>query len=172
VIVKVPGPATIGLTNVGPVGRLIQLGEWCYGDGYTPYEHAFLVLPNDQLIEAQPGGAVIRPLSDYAGRDVTYVVPGGLADDQRAAVCAEALKYIGVGYSAAEYFALAAHRFHLPVPFLRRYIASSHRMICSQLVDQCYADAGVPLFSDLRWPGYVTPADLGRSLGAPMGALR
>jgi hypothetical protein len=167
VIESSPKPCDIGLTSVvGPVGRLIALGELLNGSGFTTYEHAFLVLPDEQLIEAQPGGAVVRPLADYAGRHVTFVVPGGLADDQRAAVCAAALKYVGVGYSAAEYFAIAAHRFHLPVPFLRQYIGSSRRMICSQLVDQCYADAGVPLFCDLRWSGYVTPADLGRSLGA------
>jgi hypothetical protein len=35
-------------------------------------------------------------------------------------------------------------------------------MICSQLVDQCYQDAGVHLFADGRWPGDVTPADLYR----------
>ncbi len=33
-------------------------------------------------------------------------------------------------------------------------------MICSQLVDQSYQDAGVHLFSDGRWSGYVTPGAL------------
>ena len=33
-------------------------------------------------------------------------------------------------------------------------------MICSQLVDEAYARAGVQLFDDGRLPGDVTPADL------------
>lgn len=161
-----PRPGSIGLTSVvGPVGRLIQLGELLNGDGFSIYEHAFLVLPDDQLIEAQPGGARIAGLDEYAGREVLYLAPDGLSDGQRAAICAAAVRYVGVGYSAAEYFAIAAHRFRLPVPGLRAYIADSHRMICSQLVDQCYADAGVRLFQDGRWPGWVTPADLYWLLG-------
>jgi hypothetical protein len=39
-------------------------------------------------------------------------------------------------------------------------------MICSQLVDFCYAKAGVRLFADNRWEGYVTPADLAGLLHA------
>ena len=33
-------------------------------------------------------------------------------------------------------------------------------MICSQLVDQCYLEAGIHLYDDGRDPGDVTPADL------------
>jgi hypothetical protein len=147
------------------VGRLIRLGQWLDGSGYTPYEHAFLVLPGDRLIEAQPGGAVIRPLSDYDGRHVEYVAPGGMTDGQREAVCAAALKYVGVPYSFLDLAAIAAHRLHLPIPGLKHWVASTRHMICSQLVDQCFADGGLPLFSDLRWPGYVVPADLWREPG-------
>lgn len=160
-IEQTPRPGDIGLTSVrGPVGKLIALGEFLNGSGFTTWEHAFLVLDGDRLIEAQPGGARIEPLAKYDHRDVVYVAPAGLTDGQRVLICAAAEKYEGVGYSAAEYFALAAHRFHVPVPWLRRYIASSHRLICSQLCDQAYADAGVHLFTDGRWPGWVTPADL------------
>jgi hypothetical protein len=34
-------------------------------------------------------------------------------------------------------------------------------MMCSQLADQCRADGGSHLFDDGRWPGYVTPLDIG-----------
>jgi uncharacterized protein YycO len=149
----------------GPVGRLIQLGEYLCGDGFTSFEHAFVVLNGGELIEAQPGGAVIRSLSEYDGRHVVYVTPGGLTNEQREAVCAAALRYVGVPYSFVDYLAIAAHRLHLPVPFLRRYVASTGHQICSQLVDRSYMDAKVPLFSDARWPGFVTPADLSLSMG-------
>jgi uncharacterized protein YycO len=145
---------------VGPVGWLIRFGQWLNGDGFSSFEHAFLVLDGGQLIEAQPGGARIAPLAKYVGRQVLYVAPAGLTGEQRNAVCDAAEQYVGVGYGWLDYLALAAHRFHLPVPGLRRYIASSRRMICSQLADQAYQDAGVQLFADGRWPGYVCPADL------------
>lgn len=72
----------------------------------------------------------------------------------------------GVPYSFLDYAALAARRFHLPVPGLRSFIQTSYHMICSQLVDQAEQDVGVHLFRDGRWPGYVTPQDLGDLIAA------
>lgn len=162
-----PQPGDIGLTSVdGPVGWGIRLGQLLLGDGATPYEHAFLVLNGGELIEAQPGGAVVRPLSEYDGRHVLYVCPPGLVPARRWAICDEARKYAGVPYSFLDFAALAAHRFRFPVPGLRRFVASTQHQICSQLVDQVYQDAGVRLFDDGRWPGYISPADLFHLLGS------
>ncbi|MEU9124014.1 hypothetical protein AB0C96_29820 [Streptomyces sp. NPDC048506] len=157
-----PLPGDIGLTQIsGVTGRLIRFGQWINGDGFADYQHAFLVLPDDRLLEAEPGGARIRPLTDYAADDdVLYVCPAGLTEQQRAGICTAATRYVGVPYSFLDYLAIATHRFRVPVPGLRRYVASTRHMICSQLVDQCYQDAGVHLFADHRWPGYVTPLAL------------
>ncbi|MCK7624993.1 hypothetical protein MUU72_18080 [Streptomyces sp. RS10V-4] len=156
-----PLPGDIGLTQIsGVTGRLIRFGQWINGDGFADYEHAFLVLPGDRLLEAEPGGARIRSLSAYHGSDVLYVCPKGLTEQQRERICAASDRYVGVPYSFLDYLAIATHRFRLPVPGLRRYVASTRHMICSQLVDQCYQDAGVHLFADGRWPGYVTPMAL------------
>ncbi|QHC23103.1 hypothetical protein [Streptomyces sp. GS7] len=161
-----PQPGDIGLTQIsGATGRLIRFGEWINGDGFANYEHAFLVLPDGRLLEAEPGGARIRPLSGYDGAQVLYVCPERLTDQQRTHICTAATRYVGVPYSFLDYAAIATHRFHLPVPGLRRYVASTRHMICSQLVDQCYQDAGVHLFVDGRWPGYVTPMALYDLLG-------
>jgi hypothetical protein len=65
----------------------------------------------------------------------------------------------GVGYSFLDYLALAAHRLRIPAPGLKRRIASSKHLICSQLCDAAYADEGCRLFSGV-WPGYVTPLGL------------
>ena len=36
-------PGTIGLTQIsGDVGRLIRVGQWMCGDGFTDYQHAFI----------------------------------------------------------------------------------------------------------------------------------
>ncbi|OLZ65548.1 hypothetical protein AV521_31300 [Streptomyces sp. IMTB 2501] len=156
-----PRPGDIGLTNInGPIGRLIRLGEWLNGDGFGAYAHAFVVLPNNQLIEADPGGAAIRPLNSYAATATIYVYPDGLTDQQRTAICDAARKYVGVPYGFTDYLALALHRFHIPAPGLRGAIAASRSMICSQLCDKAYQDAGIQLFRDGRWPGFVTPMAL------------
>lgn len=160
-----PLPGSIGLTSIsGAVGLGIRLGQALLGDGFSVFEHAFLVLPGGRLLEAEPGGARIAGLDEYADRTVLYVAPAGLTDEQRAEVCAAALRYVGVPYSFLDYAAIAAHHFRLPIPGLRAYVASTGHQICSQLVDQCYQDAGVHLFQDGRWPGYVCPADLANLL--------
>lgn len=163
-----PLPGDFAVVRMGGHGgRAIRIGQWLNGDGFADFEHAFVCVGNEELVEAQPGGAELRPLSVYTdGRPIRWStgrIP--LTDDQRRAIVAAARGYIGTPYSVADYFALAAHRFHLPVGLLiRAYVADSRHMICSQLVDQCYQDAGVQLFADGRWPGYVTPADLANLL--------
>jgi hypothetical protein len=39
-------------------------------------------------------------------------------------------------------------------------VASAKHLISSQLVDRAQQDAGVQLFADGRWPGFVRPSDL------------
>jgi hypothetical protein len=166
VIDSQPQPGDIGLTNItGPVGWAIRAAQWLNGDGYTPYEHAFVVLPAGLLIEAQPGGAAIRPLTAYDARHVAYVSPP-LTGGQRTLIAETAASLRGTPYSFLDYLAIAAHRLRLPVPGLRRYVAATGHLICSQLADEAYRRAGVHLFADGRWPGYVTPADLWQLLGS------
>jgi len=161
-------PGDIILTQItGKIGKLIEWGQWLNGDGFIDFEHAALYKGNGILIEAEPGGARERPLSEYTGRSI-YWSTGHIAltAAERANIVAAGVKYVqanngrGVPYSFLDYDALAVHRLHIPVPGLKQYIASTGHMICSQLVDQCYADAGVHLFTDNRWPGYVTPGDI------------
>ncbi|MFI9271268.1 hypothetical protein ACIGXM_11225 [Kitasatospora sp. NPDC052896] len=160
-----PQPGDIGLTTItGAVGRAIRVGQWLNRDGFANYEHAFVVLDDETLIEAEPGGAVIRPLTEYQDRHVLYASPE-LTPEQRDRIVRRARRMVGVPYSFLDYAALAAHRFRLPVPGLRRYVAATGHMICSQLADAAYREAGVILFGDGRWPGYVTPADLYDLLG-------
>jgi len=162
-----PMPGDFGLVPLpGAVGKMISLGERLNGDAFSNFDHAFLLLRDNRIIEAEPGGARIMPADEYG--DTVLWSYWTLTDPQRAAIVSEAWKYVGTPYSAADYFALAAKRLHLPAPGLRRYVASSGHMICSQLVDQIYQDAGLQIFDDGRWCGYVTPADLHDALSGPV----
>lgn len=155
-----PEPGDFAVVSAGGLaGRAVAFGEWLNGDGFGTWEHALVYVGGGKIIQAEPGGANEAPLSGHA--HILWssgVIP--LTDPQRKAVCDAARGYVGVPYSALDYAALVAHRLHIPAPGLRGYIGSTGHMICSQLVDQCYADAGVHLFKDGRWPGYVTPAAL------------
>lgn len=163
-----PQPGDFAVTTVrGQVGFLISLGEWLNGSRFGHWDHAFIYVGDGQLVEAEPGGARLAGLDEYADRPLAWSTGHvELTDTQRTAIVAAARGYIGTGYSAADYFAIAAHRFRLPVPWLRRFVASSKHLICSALVDKVYQDAGVQLFRDSRWDGYVTPADLAALIDA------
>ena len=143
----------------GAGGRLIGFAERLNGDAFSQYQHAFVYVGGGQVVEAEPGGARAAPLKGY-GAILWSTGRFQLTADQRRGICMFARQYIGTPYSWLDYAAIGLHRLHVPAPGLRRYIGSTRHQICSQLVDQCYADAGVHLFADGRWPGYVTPADL------------
>lgn len=156
-------PGRIGLVRIhGVPGSLIEFGQWLNGDGFTEWEHAFLDLGDGTVIEAEPGGARIRPLSEYDDTEVYWcdAIYSQVSPAKRQLIADEAKKLVGTPYSAADYFALAAHRLDLPVPGLKGYIQSSRHLICSQLVDLAYQLGGFQIFSDHRWDGYVTPGAL------------
>jgi cell wall-associated NlpC family hydrolase len=158
-----PEPGDFAVVSVGGTpGRLIGLGERLNGAAaFSEYQHAFIYVGNGQVVQAEPAGAAYASVSPHtktlwsSGR-----IP--LTASQRSAISRAARGYVGTPYSALDYLAIALHHWHLPIPHLRGYIASTGHMICSQLVDRCYQDAGVQLFADERWNGYVTPADLAR----------
>lgn len=157
-----PLPGDFGLTQIsGDVGKIIRFGQWLNGDGFEDFEHAFVYIGGGQIIEAEPGGARSRNVSEYAAANVCWSTGHyTLTSAQRSAICLRATQFIGTPYSVLDYFALAAHRLHLPLPWLQAYITSNKHVICSQLVDICYQNGGVQLFKDGRWPGYVTPGSL------------
>jgi hypothetical protein len=153
-----------GLTQIsGAAGLFIRFGQWLIGDGFENYEHAAVAIddPVDgsiHVMEAEPGGARISTYgtNQFAWSDMSLTL------EQKQAISAAAVKYKNVPYSFLDYFAIALHKWHVPVPGLRRYISSTHHMICSQLVVQCYRDAGIELFPHEQWEGYYTPGDLAR----------
>lgn len=165
-----PKPGDFGLVAIsGETGRLIRFGQWLNGNGWGDYQHAVLVLDNNELIEAEPGGARIRPVSEYDGTNVVWS-DWPLTDAERSAIVAAGRSLEGVPYSFLDYLALAAHRLHIPIPGLRKYIAATGDDICSQLVDLGYQLGGQKMFADGRWAGYVTPMALLRALHGPVTA--
>jgi len=160
-------PADWAVTRVnGFAGRFIRVGQWLNGSGFRDWEHACFYAGGDDdlILEAEPGGAKLRPYH-YPADQVLWSCDNPeladvLTDEQRAMAMDVARHYEGIPYSFLDYDAIAAHRLHIPAPGLKHYIADTGHQICSQLTDQCCLDLGWHLFTDGRWPGYVDPEDL------------
>jgi cell wall-associated NlpC family hydrolase len=160
-----PRPGDIGLTRIGGLtGVLVGLGQFIMRDA-SRYTHVFVVLNDNELIEAMPGGAIISPLEKYAGTTkygspVAAYLDIKLTDQQRASIVENARQLEGVPYSFLDYVALALERLGIKWKWLENYVTSTKHMICSQLADEAYKRAGVHLFEDGRLPQKVTPGDL------------
>ena len=136
------------------------------------FNHAWVHIGGGTIVEAEPGGARLGSADDYAD------CPGGtnagepLTDAQRAAIVAAARAMIGRGYSWLDIAALGLRQFGIRSAWLTGRIKRTDRVICSQLVDYAYEQAGVTLFADGRLPQDVTPGDLAeRIVEQPWGAL-
>ena len=164
-------PGMIGLSESGgETGKLIHWAEglytrpykdWLLPDNQPPWEHAFVSIGNGLIVQAEPGGAQVAHASDHPVIYWCTNIYKLAAPGQLSLIEAAAKGYVGTPYSFLDYAALTAHRLAPGLDLgLQEFIASNKHMICSQLADQCYADAHVPIFTDGRWPGYVSPMDL------------
>jgi len=163
-----PQPGDFGLVSIrGFPGLLVRIGQGLSGDGWSDYHHAFLILDNGEVLEAQPGGARIRPLSDYEATNAVYS-DWDLTDEQRAAIVREARPLVGTPYSWLDYLSLALLHFGIRPKWLRRCVADTGHLICSQTIDLVYLRAGLHMFSDGRLSMDVTPGDLVRVLSGPI----
>lgn len=163
---KVPEPGDFAVVNTGSrLTTAIEVMEFISGRGKAEFDHAVIcsrVLSNGtvMIVEAQPAGAVEVPWH-YEARPHKWST-GILPSCPAAGPAAQ--RYAGVDYSFLDYWAIAAHSWHIPAPGLKAYIGATGHMICSQLVDQARLDGGSHLFTDNRWPGYVEPMDLAHLL--------
>lgn len=165
----VPKPGDIGLSSSDSlIGRFVRLGQAVVGD-HSFVSHAFIVLHDGQIVEAMPGGAKFASLDKYP--EVVFS-KYELTLDQRDAICEAAIRMEGTPYSFLDYLSLFLS--HLSnkrwVPWrwawlpriIRKRVASSGHMICSQLCAEAYRQAGLDLTYGKEIPQDLTPGDLAR----------
>lgn len=155
-----PLPGTIFLTQIeGWVGTLVWLLQAANGD-LSRWSHVGIVLENGDTFEAQPGGAVIGKLSDYADRPIAFI-PWEMDDLTRWDIVEQARGLEGTPYAWGTYLYLAAVRLHLPfaAKALKRRVERLQKFICSQAADLLYVMHGQHLFDDGRKPYDLTPGD-------------
>lgn len=169
-----PRPGDWAVCSVGGFGgKGIEILDYLNGDGFVPFEHAFVYLGDGKILQAEPSGSQIVPYTER-GAELWSSGKIPLTDAQRSKVPGLAEQMKDIPYSWLDYTALAAHRLHVPdLPVwpgplrpvtLHTFIADSAHEICSQLVDTFMLRLGIHLFKDNRWPGYVTPAALAELL--------
>lgn len=150
-----PGDFCVVRTR-GLVARLIRLIT------RSPWNHAAVFVTQTEIVEAQPFGAA----RDRFGYTVAAFSSGivVLTDQQRADITARALELVGTPYGFLDLLSLGCLQYGIKPRFIRNRVRRSDRLTCAQLVDACYAAAGLHLFTDNRVPMDVTPGDLGRLL--------
>ncbi|QNJ57667.1 cysteine protease [Streptomyces phage Keanu] len=164
----------------GFVGLMVDVMQRINRDS-SYWTHAAIVLDDDTVFEAQPGGAVITPLSKYLDRPGTVVSyyqrpkPGNpkeyelqplsnvIKDHHRAGIVRDARAVFEKGYRYAwsTYFYLALARFGFRPNWVKWAVQQPDQGICSQVCDLILADNTIHLFADGRMPYDVTPGDLG-----------
>lgn len=156
-----PQPGDIGCTTIrGDVGFLIRIGQACLGLGWRNTEHCFVYVGDGQIVEAEPGGARLAPLTEYDPATIVWV---RCPEANRRAVAEAAHSLLETPYSAADYFAIAAHRFH--IPGLKRIALSTASMICSTLAVVAARRGGWQLLMP-QIAGYIVP-DMIAALAEP-----
>jgi uncharacterized protein YycO len=156
-----PKPGDIFMTQItGPLGIAIRMAQGVVAGDWSRYTHAGICLGDGFVIEAMPDGARIAPLYTIRNRRPLAYSAFDLDDATRTRIVVAAEAYVGVGYSFATYLTLGLLGLGLRPRWLRKRVHGTGRMVCSQLCDRAYRDAGVQLFDDGRDSGDVTPGDL------------
>jgi hypothetical protein len=156
-----PKPGDIGITRIsGWGGKGVRFGQWLAGDGFKDFEHVygFTGGRDNLIVEAMPGGA--REIKNWHPEKRTVYLR--CPEIYRAPVAEAFHELVGTPYSWADYFAVGAHRLHIPAPHLEHYIETSGHLMCAQLADRAADKGGWHLFKDHRWKGDVTPGDFTR----------
>lgn len=121
--------------------------------------HVVIAINETHVISAEPGGAVIRPMTDYPSIvwsrfDYTD------EQSQHMAVLAASMnrqEYNYLGFALIGFELITKTR--VPDPIARAF-SYQDRMFCSQMADFCLRKAGFTLFHS-QW-GMVSPGDFER----------
>jgi len=148
----------VGLVSTkGWVGRLVQLVT------RSAFNHSVVAINEHECVSAEPGGAVIRPISYYQ-HDFVAWSRFNLTAEQRDRITLWAFDHVGVEYDSVGFAAIAVTKLLGPFAprWLLRYVGAHDRLICSYLCDLALQAGDIHLWRDHRPEGAVTPASFGK----------
>lgn len=121
--------------------------------------HAFVYIGNGQIVEGWPPVARIATADSHP--DAVFNAKEALTDDQQLQIVARAQALVGTPYDWPAYVGFALEILKLQSETtLDEVLRQDHWRVCSALVADCYAYAGITIDTALHNPNLVTPADL------------
>jgi len=144
-------PGCYGVSGGGGItGELIRhaSGSWA--------GHAFIYIGNGQIVEAAPPAARVAPAVSHP--DAVWNVCYPLTGPERARICARARALVGCPYDYPAYTGFALKVLKLgDGAELHPVFKADHWRVCSALVADCYAYAGIHLAVGLRRASLISP---------------
>ena len=151
-----PGDYGVVKTN-GWLAFIIRLGT------VSRWNHAFVYIGDGKIVEANPKGVEVSSLR-YPS--VAWNNHEELTDEQREAIVSCSLTHVGRGYSFLTIALIILRILGMKILANSKFLlkaAEKDGYICSDLVSECYMNAGVNLLPDK--PDYTTvPGDLAERL--------
>lgn len=151
-----PGDYGVVKTN-GFFGKLIRLGTM------SRWNHCFIYIGDNKLVEANPRGVAISSLSKYPL--IAWNQHEGLTSEQREKISSYARSLVGKGYSFITIALLVFRILGLKMLSNMNFfinLGKKDGFICSELVAESYSKSGVPLLN--KDNSLIVPGDLAERL--------
>jgi len=139
----------------GFFGWLIRLGT------FSRWNHVVVYVGNGDIISADPRGIKKKKAAEYSS--IAWNQHEELDDNQRMQIVNAALETVGKPYDFFTIIDIALRSLGLKVltKGIISRLAQSDGYICSELVAECYAQAGYPVCAN---PDVCNPGDLAERL--------
>ena len=151
-----PGDYGVVKTN-GFFGKLIRLGTM------SRWNHCFIYIGDNKLVEANPRGVAISSLSKYPL--IAWNQHEGLTREQREKISSYARSLVGKGYSFITIALLVFRILGLKALSNMNFfinLGKKDGFICSELVAESYSKSGMPLLN--KDNSLIVPGDLAERL--------
>lgn len=144
------------------VGGKDFIDEEITKETHSEYAHAAIAISETEYIEAWWSGVRKTTLNPNDPRQIDIYVPiTPLTDSQKAQIVGFAISKIGEGYNFLE---LAGFEIEGMFHTNKNIFRSTHRVICSQLVIECYKSIGIDLLPNIEEfstePGNISESKL------------
>lgn len=151
---SIVAPGCYGVSRgVGLVGELVRHAT------DSPVGHAFVHIGNGLIVEGHTLVARVVPADSHP--DAIWNIREPLTDEQRLAIVAKAQALVGTPYDYSAYigFALEMLKLRSEAQLDALFTRDSWR-VCSALVADCYAYAGIDIDPGERVANLISPDDL------------
>ena len=153
-----PKPGDIGIIrSKGIPARLIQFGT------LSRWNHVFIYVGNDRIIEANPKGVQLNLVGSYYGPKIVWNKhqPWINEDVQRKQIVAGAFAALNEPYNWTNILRFVLRSLGLGIfanTKLMKYLAKKDGYICSELAEELYTKAGNSFTH--QEPGATSPGDI------------